>query len=281
MTRIITVGLGARAYAIHVGHGLLARAGALLKPFAKGVLPVVTDFNVGEIHLAQFLEIADKAGLDLAVLLFLDPATPYRVSLPPASPPPAAADVKAQTVAGKSPEIASANASLLAQNYAVGTAQAALLPDLVLNYSYGIDAAQYAVNGRGGVRNLGYSASATLDIPIFDWFATPDRIRQAHNLRTAAKVTLSAAQRTQAVRVEEFYNEVKVAYSQLDSLGQSVAIAQESLHLTRLRYSAGEATVLEVTDAENTLALSETALNDGTTRYQLALANLQLLTGTI
>ncbi len=64
MTRIITVGLGERAYAIHVGHGLLAQAGALLKPFAKGVLPVVTDANVGEIHLAPFLDVMSKAGLD-------------------------------------------------------------------------------------------------------------------------------------------------------------------------------------------------------------------------
>src|ERR1700691_3770031 len=64
MTRIITVGLGERAYAIHVGHGLLAQAGALLKPFAKGVLPVVTDANVGEIHLARFLDVMARAGLD-------------------------------------------------------------------------------------------------------------------------------------------------------------------------------------------------------------------------
>jgi len=64
MTRIITVGLGERTYAIHVGHGLLAGAGALIKPFAKGVLPVVTDAHVGEIHLAPFLQVMGKAGLD-------------------------------------------------------------------------------------------------------------------------------------------------------------------------------------------------------------------------
>jgi 3-dehydroquinate synthase len=64
MTKTITVGLGERAYAIHVGHGLLAEAGRLIKPFAKGVLPVVTDAHVGEIHLAPFLETMSKAGLD-------------------------------------------------------------------------------------------------------------------------------------------------------------------------------------------------------------------------
>ena len=43
----------------------------------------------------------------------------------------------------------------------------------------------------------------------------------------------------------------------------------------------GEATVLEVVDAQNSLTLAELAQADGNTRYQLSLANLQLLTGTI
>ena len=62
---------------------------------------------------------------------------------------------------------------------------------------------------------------------------------------------------------------------------ESVATATESLRLTRLRYTAGEATVLEVVDAQNSLTLSELTREDGIVRYQAALANLQLLTGTL
>jgi 3-dehydroquinate synthase len=64
MTKIITVGLGGRAYAIQIGDGLMAQAGTLLKPFARGPMPIVTDSNVGEIHLARFLDILGEAGLD-------------------------------------------------------------------------------------------------------------------------------------------------------------------------------------------------------------------------
>jgi len=39
--------------------------------------------------------------------------------------------------------------------------------------TYGIDAAQFAVNGPTGAQNLGYSASVTLDIPVWDWLSTP------------------------------------------------------------------------------------------------------------
>src|SRR6201999_4193641 len=51
-------------YDIRVGHGLLEEAGALLKPLARGPVPVVTDATVGEIHLAPFLDVCGKSGID-------------------------------------------------------------------------------------------------------------------------------------------------------------------------------------------------------------------------
>jgi outer membrane protein TolC len=163
----------------------------------------------------------------------------------------------------------------------IRSARSAYLPDLALNYTYGIDAEQFAVNGPIGVHNLGYSASATLDIPVWDWFSTQHRIRQAQIQRDAVKVALTATQRTLIAQLEEFYNEASLAERQLTSLRLSVYTARESLRLTRLRYGVGEATVLEVVDAENSLTATELGLVDGDARYRVALANLQLLTGTI
>ncbi len=60
-----------------------------------------------------------------------------------------------------------------------------------------------------------------------------------------------------------------------------MSTAAESLRLTRLRYTSGEATVLEVVDAQNALTTAENAREDGAVRYQAALANLQTLTGTL
>jgi outer membrane protein TolC len=221
-----------------------------------------------------------KARLDLGVLLFADPRSPYSVSLPELKPVPARAEIDA--AAGKNnPEIRSALASLRAKTIDISAARAGFFPDLALNYSYGIDAPQFAVHGPEGERNLGYSASATLDIPVWDWFATAHKLKQAHIQRDAAKVALTAAQRKLIVNLEEFYSEAVLAYNQLESLQLSVNTARESLRLTRLRYTAGEATVLEVVDAQNSLTTAELAAQDGTVRYQVALANLQLLTGTI
>ena len=76
-----------------------------------------------------------------------------------------------------------------------------------------------------------------------------------------------------------FYNEAQAARQQLDSLSRSAELAADSLRLTTLRYQSGEATVLEVVDAQNTLNLARNAFNDGQARYRMAVANLQTLTG--
>ena len=63
MSEIIPVGLGARAYEIHAGVSMLHRAGGLLKPLARGTLPVVTDETVARLHLGTLLDSLRGAGL--------------------------------------------------------------------------------------------------------------------------------------------------------------------------------------------------------------------------
>jgi len=75
--------------------------------------------------------------------------------------------------------------------------------------------------------------------------------------------------------------EAQTAQIQLDSLKQSALLAQESMRLTLLRYQSGEASVLEVVDAQTTLMQARNALDDGLARYRLARANLQTLTGVL
>jgi outer membrane protein TolC len=64
-------------------------------------------------------------------------------------------------------------------------------------------------------------------------------------------------------------------------LDQSVRTADESLRLTKLRYTAGEATALEVVDAQNAYLVAQTSQADGAVRYETALAALQILTGSL
>jgi outer membrane protein TolC len=131
------------------------------------------------------------------------------------------------------------------------------------------------------VRNLGYSASVTLDIPVWDWLSTQHRVKQSEIRRDVAKVALTATQRQLLARLDEAYSEAAAARDQLASLEASVSTAGESLRLTKLRYNGGEATVLEVVDAQSAFVMAENALEDGRVRYESARADLQTLTGTM
>jgi outer membrane protein TolC len=106
-------------------------------------------------------------------------------------------------------------------------------------------------------------------------------VKQSEIRRDVAKVNLTATQRHLIAALEEAYSEAATAHEQTSLLDQSVLTAAESLRLTKLRYSAGEATALEVVDAQDAYLKAETAQADGVARYQNALAALQILTGTL
>lgn len=223
---------------------------------------------------------ADKARLELGVLLFPDPRTAYQLQEQAVAALPTREEINVRASTNNA-ELKAALAALRLSDAGVLSARAAYLPDLAFNYTYGIDAPQFASSGPGGVRNLGYSASATLDIPLWDWLATEHRIKQSQIRRDAVRIALTATQRRLIVALDEGYAEAVVARDQAASLVASVSIAAESLRLTRLRYADGEATVLEVVDAQTALTTAENAREDGAVRYQAALANLQTLTGTL
>jgi outer membrane protein TolC len=225
---------------------------------------------------------ADKAHIDLGVLLFPDPTTPYSLAaaLDQMPPLPTRAEIDA-AAKSNNPDVRAAFETLRAANLEVTATRFAYAPDLSLNYAYGIDAPQFAIHAPDGTRNLGYSAWGTLDIPVWDWFATHNRVKQSTIRRTLAKTELTVTQRRLIASLDELYKEASVSQAQMTLFDQSVQTATESLHLTNLRYTAGEGTVLEVVDAQNSLVSAESSRADGAVRYYIALANLQTLTGNM
>lgn len=225
---------------------------------------------------------ADKARLDLGVLLFPDPRTPYTLAAEGQVTTPLPDEPAIEAAAShNNPDLRSALAALHAAQASVSAARAGFYPALGFNYTYGIDAPQFAINGPDRVRNLGYSASASIDFPVWDWFATHDRLRQSELQQHAAQATLTNTERQLIAQLQEYYQEARISADQVSSLHTSVDTARESLRLTRLRYKAGEALALEVVDAEAALAQAEAALADGILRSQVARANLQTLTGAL
>lgn len=222
----------------------------------------------------------ERSRLDLAVVIFKDFNQDFAVvddlqmpELLPTFPEVESAGQK------NNPDLRAALAAYQVANHEVTSAWGGLLPSLSVDYFYGIDSNKFAIR-TDGVRNLGYSAVATLQIPIFSWGSDRSKLKQAELRRDQANVELSYAQRQLLSHLREYYSEAETARSEMESLASSAELAADSLRLTTMRYQAGESTVLEVVDAQNTFTQARNAYDDGQSRYRLAIANLQTLTGT-
>jgi len=226
-----------------------------------------------------------NARLNLAVLIFPDFNDNYEVAddLQAVATLPTLGEVQ-QQAARDNPDIRAALAVVREAGWDVTGARAGYLPSLTVDYWYGIDAPQFAtnsvINGQK-VSNLGSSAAATLNIPIWNWGTTQSRVKQAELRRSQARRELSLAQRKLLAEIKSLYAEADTALNELGGLSRSAELAAESLRLTTLRYKNGEATVLEAVDAQTTAALANFAYQDGAVRYRVALANLQTLTGVL
>jgi outer membrane protein len=226
-----------------------------------------------------------NARLDLAVLIFPDFNDNFEVAddLHASVALPTLPEVQ-QRAARDNPDLRAALESVKEADHDVTGARAAYLPSLTADYFYGIDAAHFAassvVNGQK-FSNLGSSVVGTLSLPIWNWGTTQSRVKQAELRRAQAKRELSLAQRKLLAEIQSLYAEAETSSSELAGLNRSAELAGESLRLTTLRYKNGEATVLEVVDAQTTFSAANSAYQDGAVRYRVALANLQTLTGVL
>ena len=229
----------------------------------------------------------ETARLDLAVLLFRDFNENFSVvddlHLAAALPSFAEVEVLAER---ENPNLRAANAALRAAKLDISIARQAFLPTLTVDFDYGIEANAFALHTpvaafreAGPLPSLGYFVTASLNLPVWDWGTRRSKVRQAEVKHEQATVELSATQRELLRNLHAFYQEAQTAREQVESLQRSADLAAESLRLNSLRYEAGEATVLELVDAQTTLTQARNAYDDGMVRYRLAVANVQTLTG--
>lgn len=246
------------------------------------VIKAQLQFNDRQRDLREAQLAMDKSRLDLAVLLFPDFNLNFTVvDDTQLAPPLMSFDDFMKAAQNKSPDLRASTANFQASKFELTSARSDLFPTLTIDYFYGIDAPHFAKREPDGTNNLGYAVAATLNIPVWNWGATHSKIVQADLKRKQAQRELTLAQRKLQADMRELYAEAEAAQAELETLKSSAELAAESLRLTNLRYQGGEATVLEVVDAQNTLTQARNAFNDGEVRARTALANLQTLTGTM
>jgi len=229
----------------------------------------------------------ENARLALAVMLFPTFTENFSVvdDLSVAAPLPPFPDVR-EMAGRENPDVRAATESLRVAEQEVSTARQAFLPTFSYDTVYGIEANAFALRSvyvaqpeLGPIPNPGYFVTLNLAVPIWDWGTTRSRLHQASARRTLAQVQLSQAQRQVIGNLYTFYNEALTARTNAESAQHVAELAAESLRLTNLRYDAGESSALEVVDAQNTLVQARDAYDAALTRYRVALAELQTVTG--
>jgi outer membrane protein len=238
--------------------------------------------NLGDAQLAM-----SQVRLNLAVLLFPTFNEDFTVVDDLDTPPVLPSFQQAEAMAkNHNPEVAAALASYNAARVDVASARTDFLPSFSVDFDYGIEANHFALNSdnltKPGVPqpNLGYFVTYSMNVPVWDWGARLSKLHQAEEQRKTAKLDLLFAQRRILALLHSDYDESQVAWEQLRNLRQSVDLAQQNLQLVTLQYQAGEATVLEVLDAETALASARDSYASGEARYRNALATLQTITGS-
>jgi outer membrane protein TolC len=222
-----------------------------------------------------------NARLDLAVLIFPNFNDSYELADDLHAPLALGSSEEIEARAARdNPDIRAAFETVNATSHGVSAARAGYLPGLDFDYFYGIDATHFATR-TNGISNLGSSAVASVNIPVWNWGTTQSKVKQAEFQRDQAKRELSLAQRKLLAELKSLYAEAQTAADELSNLQRSAELGTESLRLTTLRYKNGESTVLEVVDAQTTATLADAAYEDGAVRYRVALANLQTLTGEL
>ena len=175
------------------------------------------------------------------------------------------------------PEFAQFEAELRAAKQEVRIARADRLPQLSYSMLGGFDTDSF-----GPMRlkeHTGVSGAFSLSIPIFDWGASKSRERQAR-----LREQIAENERTIAWRgfTQQFYAaqaQVSSATARIRLAGIGITQAQSNLNASLARYRAGEAQIIEVTDALATLAAQRFALYQAIFDYQTARARLRQAAG--
>ena len=175
------------------------------------------------------------------------------------------------------PELTQLEQQFRAAQQDIKVSRADRLPSLSYSVNGGFDSD--SLDGSRLKEHTGVSAIISLNIPIFDWGASRSRERQAR-----LRADVAENEKTLALHgfTQQFYAaraQTASAFARISLARQGVTKAQDNLDISIARYRAGEAQIVEVTDAQTKLVEQRSALYQAIFDYQTSLARLRQATG--
>ena len=121
---------------------------------------------------------------------------------------------------------------------------------------------------------LGIQVNVGVTIPLFDWGAAKSRETQARLRLEQTENTREIAERQFAQAFFTARTQAISARTRIRQIAAAITDAETNVAASTARYRSGEATIMEVTDAQNTLVIQKSALYQAIFDYQTARSRL-------
>ena len=240
----------------------------------RGELQTITRRD--ELEQARAAEIAAASALRILVgYTFAQPiGTTDLVAAPPL---PGEIDRLTADMISRRPEFAQFSAERRAAELGVRVARAERRPGVTYALDGGVDTDSLRPTPLH--EHAGFSATLGITIPIYDWGASRSRELQARDRAAIAESARVAALRSFEQQFYDARAQALAAAARIHLTSEGVAAAEKNVEVSIARYRAGEAPILEVTDAQTTLIAQRSAYYQALFDYQSARARLAQATG--
>ena len=222
----------------------LAEAKARVAQDELSVVQAHNNYRLAILDLTQLIELETPEGFEVA-----DPDEAFQLN--PLTPPD---EVFANAMISK-PAIQAAQARLEGSVQSIKIAQSALYPSINLNGSLGTN--YYSTLNRTFSQQLGDNFSRyvgiSLNIPIFNRFATRNRVRSARLQRDNYALQLENTKKTLYKEIQQAWYNATAAESKYASSGAATEASQASFELTSKKYENGTATAVAYNEAKQNL----------------------------
>ena len=252
--------------------------------FEAGTVPKF-DVTTAQVDLANLNQqlIAAKSRVNIAQANFsrvlgISPDSSIQVAKVDVPVTSAQVDVVASSKVAKErrPEVRAQQLNIALSRKNIKLQRTGYLPSLAVNGNYSIMSQASAFSS--GNTNWMVTLAATQN--IWDGGVTKARIDQAYGDLQVANASLDQAELGVSQEVATAALTLEEAARRTTTTAQSVALAEEALRLANVRYEAGIAVLVEVTNAESQLTQARFNLVNAEYDYAIALADLQRATAT-
>lgn len=160
---------------------------------------------------------------------------------------------------------------------AVRVARAGYFPNLAAftQYTWGSSSDAFRLSEN---TSKSFTAGLTLSLSLFDGGRTRGEVGKAKAERRQAELNQHSVQDAVRLEVEQAYDRLMQAKKALDIQGETIAQADEGLRIARLRFEAGEGTLLEVLSAQSALSVAQSAEAEAIYAFRTAQASLRKAT---